>query len=449
VSAEVRYARTEDGAHLAYQVLGGGSLDVLSVGYGTVISIDARDDEPHVRGFEHRLASFCRFIRFDPRGLGLSDPTDADRPLTVEGWARDAAAVLDAAGSSQAAILASGLAGFTALALAATRPERVSALVLAHCYARLTRDDDYPLGFPRRGIDQFLDSTVDVTADPAVPSGDVAMLSPSLRHDPDYLEWWTRAGKRGASPATARALLSAALTADVRSALPAIEASTLLLHRTDAFPPVGFSAYLAEHIAGARLVELPGVDALPYAGDRDALVEEIEEFLTGYRGSRADRVLATVLFTDIVGSTERVAHLGDHAWAELLDRHDAMVAAEVRRFRGREIKSTGDGVLATFDAPGRAIRCARSIEEAGRDQGIDIRAGIHAGEIELRGDDVSGMAVHIAQRVSALAGAGEVFVSRTVVDLLVGSGIEFDDRGEHALKGVSGPWRIFAVGGPA
>ena len=277
---------------------------------------------------------------------------------------------------------------------------------------------------------------------------DVQLLAASLSGDPGFREWWARAGRRGASPAAARANLEMSFSGDVRSALPLIDAPTLILHRDPSLFSVGHARYLAEHLGHARLVVLPGGDHLPYGADSDTVIDEIEEFLTGVRGGAAtDRVLTTVLFTDIVGSTERVARSGDRAWHELLDSHDAMTRSELRRFRGREVKTTGDGLLATFDGPARAIRCAQSICAGARRLGIEVRAGLHTGEVEVRGDDVGGIAVHLAQRVSSCADAGEVLVSRTVVDLVAGSGIAFDDRGVHELKGIEGTWGLFSVVG--
>jgi class 3 adenylate cyclase len=442
---ETRYAKTADGVHVAFQTFGDGPLDLACVGYGNMVSVDMRDEEPHFRRFEDRLASFSRFVRFDPRGLGLSDPIPAGTPAGIEQGVDDLISVLDAVGASRAALLAVGGSGLTALLAAAAHPDRIASLVLIHCYARLTRDDDYPWGVPRQVLDGFLDSVLDVSGD-ADASDDVLALAPSLGADPEYRAWWKRAGQRGASPASARVMLTMAFGADVRAALSSVRAPTLVVHRVGSLFAVEHSRYLVDHIPNARLVELSGRDHLPYAGDSDALVDEVEEFLTGARGvADTDRVLTTVLFTDIVGSTERAVQSGDRDWHDLLDRHDSMVREELRRFRGREVKTTGDGILATFDGPARGMRCAQAICVGARRLGIEVRAGLHTGEVEMRGDDVSGVAVHLAQRVSALAGPSEVLVSRTVADLVAGSGIGFDDRGEHALKGFDGHWQLFAV----
>ena len=445
---ETRYAKTADGVHIAYQVLGDGPRDLLSFGYGSNFSIDSRDEEPHLRHFEHRLASFSRFIRFDPRGMGLSDPVSPDSRPSIENWVDDALAVLDAADSREASFLACGTTAADAVVAAATHADRCASLVLVNTYACMVRQPDYPHGYRREFLDEVIEGIVDTSADrEAVGPDDVELLTPSLAPDPDYRAWWRRVGQRNASPAAARARLITMFGADVRAVLPSVRCPTLVVQRCGvAFLDIGHGRYLAEHIAGARLVELPGVDNHPYAGDSEAVIEEIEEFLTGVRwGSPADRVLATVLFTDIVGSTEHAVRVGDRAWRTRLDRHEAIVDEDLRRFRGRRVKFTGDGILATFDGPARAMRCARSIETAAQRLGLEVRAGLHTGEVEVRGDDLSGIAVHIAERVCAHAGPGEVLVSRTVTDLVAGSGIEFDDRGEHELKGVPGAWRLFAV----
>jgi class 3 adenylate cyclase len=360
----------------------------------------------------------------------------------------DILAVLDAVGSTRACLFAVGGSGLAALLTAAAHPGRVSSLALLNCYARLPQDKDYPCGIPQRLLTSFLDSVLDVdtAGDPSMD--DVQLLAPSLSRDQGFREWWARGGRRGASPAAARSSLEMLFSGDVRSALPLIDAPTLILHRDPSLFSVGHAHYLAEHLANARLIVLPGGDHLPYGADSDTVIDEIEEYLTGVRGGAAtDRILMTVLFTDIVGSTERVARSGDRAWHDLLDSHDAMVRSELRRFRGREVKTTGDGLLATFDGPARAIRCAQSICVGARGLGIEVRAGLHTGEVEVRGDDVGGIAVHLAQRVSSRADAGEVLVSRTVVDLVTGSGIAFDDRGVHELKGIDGTWGLFAVRG--
>lgn len=437
-----RYAKSGD-IHIAYQVLGDGPIDIFLL-VAEFIPTDAWEEQPQLAHAYRRLASFGRLIRCDRRGVGLSDPITPATPPTLEQWIEDTLAVLDAVGSQQAVVMGTNDGGPVAALLAATHPERVRALVLVNSYARATQAPDYPWGWPEHIATKMVSDTIE-------PSDDVGwgldFVAPSMVGNDEFRRWWDRAGNRGASPATARALLEVYLRSDVRDILDVIDVPTLVVHRVDD-PAVRIEngRYLAEHISRAKLVELPGDDDFFWLGDSDTLIDEIEEFLTGARRRpELDRVLATVLLTDIVGSTERAAALGDHQWARLLDDHDRLCGQHVERCRGRLVKSTGDGVLATFDGPARAIACALNLRAALRPLGIEIRAGLHTGEIELRGDDIGGIAVHLAARIEALAGAGEVFASRTVVDLVVGSGITFRDRGEHELKGVPGRWKLFAV----
>ena len=445
-SPEIQYAKSGD-RHVGYQVLGEGPIDVLALNTGCNIWID-RDDEPHWSRFDRRLASFSRVIRFDPSGVGLSDPLASGSGPTIECWTQDALAVLDSVGSSRPALLGVSTGGLIAMLFSATYPERTSALVLVHCFARMGRDLDYPWGWPQEIIDHFMDAVTDPGYRGDVVD-DLAMSAPSLANDVEFRSWWKRAGERSASPATARAQDVVTTSADVRSVLPLINTPTLVLHRVDnPFVLVGQGRYLAEHIAGAKLMELPGEDHLPFAGDTDTLLGEIEEFLTGTRGTpNTDRALATILFTDIVESTTRAAGTGDRRWRELLDNHDRMAGRQVHRFGGRQVKTTGDGILATFDGPARAIQCGLAICDGAHQLGVEVRVGVHTGEVERRGDDVAGIGVHIAARVEARAQPGEVWVSRTVTDLVTGSRITFRDRGEHPLKGVPGVWRLFSVEG--
>jgi class 3 adenylate cyclase len=430
--------------HVAYQVIGDGPIDLLGLTFGTTISVD-RDDEPHRARFDAALASFCRLIRFDPCGYGLSDPLGG-APLTVESWIQDAIAVLDAVNSEQCAVFGVANGGVVGLQLAAVHPERVSALILMHSWARLIRDDSYPCGVPRAMVDQFVEAVTDPSYQGEAVD-DVALMAPSLVSDPEFRAWWIRAGTRGASPAVARAMNALVAYSDLRALLPTISVPTLVLHRLgNDYIRIGHARYLAEHIPGAKLVELTGADHLPFVGDTDAVLGEIQEFITGSRvAPRADRVLATILFSDIVDSTRRAALLGDRAWRELLDQHDQMAMRQVRRFGGRQVKSLGDGLLSTFDGPARAIECGRALCSGARQLGLDVRVGLHTGEIERRGDDVAGIAVHLAARIEAQADPNEVWVSRTVVDLVTGSGITFSPRGDHELKGVPGTWQLFSV----
>jgi class 3 adenylate cyclase len=431
---------------IAYQVLGAGHPDLLHSVAG-FIPIDCMDEEPSLARFQRRLASFGRLIRFDRRGMGSSDRVSPSAPPTLDQWAEDALAVLDAVGSDEAVVVAGGASSFEALTLVATYPERVSSLVVLNGLARTLWAPDYPDGLPEGRIDELLRGVEPDASEQGVDF--LAHVAPSVANDAAFRAWNDRVGNLGASPAMARALHVARMAADVRHLLPRIRVPTLIIHRADiTYPPagVGHGRYLAEHIPEATYVELPGADTLYWVGDTTKMLDEIEEFLTGVRGgSGAERILATVLFTDIVGSTERAAVLGDRRWRDLLDSHDQAVRRQLERFRGREMDTAGDGFFATFDSPGRAIECALAIRDSLKAFNIDVRAGVHTGEIEVRGDQVAGMSVHIGARVSSLAGTGEVLVSSTVKDLVAGSSVEFADRGEHELKGVPGTWRLFAV----
>jgi class 3 adenylate cyclase len=441
-AAETRYAKTGDGVHIAYQVTGGGPLDLVFMPSGAT-HVELAWELPSFARVFHRLASFSRLIRFDGRGSGLSDPFDLTELPSLEEQASEMGAVIDAAGSERPALVANATGGQLAVFFAATYPTRVSALVLDGCAARLAEAPDYPWGVPQERVHQA------VSRDSPDPGRVEALkfIAPTTMREPAFVAQWERYSRSAYSPATARAFRELFLLADVRPALAAVQAPTLVLYRRgDQFAGKAHASYLAEHIPAAKLVELPGDENLIFVGDSDADVDEIEEFLTGARqATQPDRVLATVLFTDIVGSTERAAQLGDRAWRGLLDAHDGAVRRQLERFRGREVKTVGDGFVATFDGPGRAVQCACAIRDAVKALEVEVRTGLHTGEIELRGDDVAGIAVHLAQRVSALATPGEVLVSRTVTDLVAGSGIQFADRGEHELRGVPGIWHLYAV----
>ena len=441
--ADIRYAKNGD-VHIAYQVVGDGPLDLLELSNGTILSIDAIADEPHWRRWEERLASFARLIRFDMRGTGLSDAS-GDKPPSLDLWVEDALAVLDAARSERAALMGMSTGGSIALKLAVDRPERVTAMVLVHATARTLRAVDYPQGVPEEVMNAFLGAMLDT--DQAAGSFDeVSIMATSLARDAQFREWWLRAGHR-TSPSAARAQHRTAFWLDVRDLLPEVAVPTLVIHRRDnPFMRVGHGRYLAEHIPAAKYVELRGADHLPFSGEADELLDEVQEFLTGERPvPGAERVLATVLFTDIVGSTERAALAGDHGWRQVLEQHNEIIRRQLGRFGGREVKSMGDGVLAVFDAPARAIRCAIAIRDSLRATEIRVRAGLHTGEIELMAEDVGGIAVHIGARISALAGADEILVSSTVKDLVTGSGITFESRGTHTLKGVPDSWTLYSV----
>ncbi len=436
-----RYARSGE-VNIAYQIVGQGPLDLVFVS-GWVSNLDLMWQEPSYARFLRRLASFSRLILFDKRGTGLSDRVpEADLP-TLEERMDDVRAVLDAAGAERAALLGHSEGGPMCLLFAATYPERTVALVLIGTYARRLVGDGYAFGTAPEAYDAFLEQIADEWG------GAVGLeaRAPSLVADTRFRTWWSDYLRMSASPGAALALTRMNGQIDVRPALETIGVPTLVVHRTgDRSLPVEGARYLAERIRGAKLVELPGIDHLPFVGDQDAILDEIEEFLTGVRrGAGNDRVLATVLFTDIVGSTERAATLGDREWRDLLDSHHLLVRRALASWRGNEIDTAGDGFLATFDGPARAIRCACAIRDGVRELGLEIRAGLHTGECEVHGETVAGIAVHIGARVSALAGPGEVLVSSTVRDLVAGSGIEFEERGEHELKGVPGRWRLYSV----
>jgi class 3 adenylate cyclase len=437
----VQYARNGD-AHIAYRVTGSGPVDLLYFS-PLFVSFDAGDEEPHIARFNRRIGSFARLIEFDPRGIGLSDA--GTEPLSIDLVAADALCVLDAAGSERAVLMAVSGAGGMAVTMATSAPERIERLVFVNAYARLVRADDYRIGYSESAVASFREDNVDPEVEWATATGetDVALMLPSLQHDARFREWLERSGRRAASPAAARRFLTMVTSADVRHLLPSVSAPTLVLaRRDDRFVRAAFGRYIAAHIAGAKLVELPGADHLPFAGDSDALVDEVEEFVTGRRSGRVDRVVATLVISDIVDSTRRAGEIGDAAWRTELDAHDAAVRAQLRRFGGREVNTTGDGFFAAFDSPTSAVECAHAIT---RTAGVPVRVGVHTGECERRGDDLAGLTVHIAARVAASAGAGEVLVSRTVCDVLAGSSLRFTSRGLHRLRGVDGPWELFAL----
>jgi class 3 adenylate cyclase len=397
--------------------------------------------------FQRRLASFGRLIRFDTRGTGLSDRGSRSTPLTPEQWVEDGLAVLDAVGSEHVAVLAPWAHSQEGLLFAAKHHERVAKLVVINGRARTMWAANYPWGYPEPSLD--LGQQMVINPDAVEQGFDLLrLIAPSVAADRAFRDWWDRSGNLGASPALAREKLRVLYETDVRDQLSLIRTPTLIIHRRECFLAPGNGRYLAEHISGAKYVELPGADLMYWVGETGPMLDEIEEFVTGMRaGSGAERVLATVLFTDIVGSTERAARLGDGRWRDVLDRHDQNVRTQIQRFGGHEVNTVGDGFVATFDSPGRAISCALAIRDTLNASEIEVRAGVHTGEIEIRGDDVAGLAVHIGARVSAMARPGEVLVSGAVPPLLAGFGIEFEDPGEHELKGAPGTWRLFAVAG--
>ena len=429
-------------AHIAYQVLGEGPRDLVLV-HGWISHLELLWEQPAAARCLRRLASFSRLILFDKRGTGLSDPVPVDQLPTLEQRMDDVRAVMDAAGSERAALMGISEGGPMNLLFAATYPKRTTALILVASYARLSAASDYPWGTPIEVSEKLLDH-IDKKWGTGVLLG---TLLASHKDDPQMLEWWARYQRQAASPGAAVALLRMSYDSDVRSALSAIRTPTLILHRAeDRMMPVAHSRYLAQYIQGAKFVELPGQDHLIFGGDADAMLDEIQEFLTGTREpNEPDRILATVLFADIVASTERAAQLGDHRWHELLEGYYELARRELIRFRGREIDTAGDGFFAAFDGPARAVRCAEALTTGVRALGIEVRAGLHTGECEVIGEKVGGIAVHIGARIAALARPGEVLVSNTVKDLVAGSGLAFEERGAQILKGVPGEWRLYAV----
>jgi class 3 adenylate cyclase len=444
VAPETRYARSGD-LHIAYQVVGEGPIDLVYVP-GWISQVEHYWEEPGVTRYFKRLASFSRLIMFDRRGSGLSDPV-SDAP-TLEEQMDDVVAVMDAAGSERAAVFAQLDGGAMATLFAATHPERATALVLYEAMARMSWAPDYE--WPPRREERL----AFVENGGLINWGDgsrILGLAPKSSSNPWLRQWFARLERLAASPGTAAKLMMMNAEVDVRAVLPTIKVPTLVLHRADdQFVDIRHSRHLAEHIPGAHYVELPGEEAITFGADAAPLLDEIEEFLTGARpAADAERILATVMFSDIVDSTQRAAEMGDRRWRDLLESIENAVTRELVHFRGRAVKQMGDGFLATFDGPARGIRCAGAIRDAARTQfGIEIRTGLHTGEIEVIGDDVGGIAVHIGARVGASASPGEVLVSGTVKDLVVGSGIDFEDRGERELRGVPGSWRLWAVASP-
>ena len=438
---ETQYAKAGN-VHIAYQVVGDGPIDLVLIPEWFTHVEAAWDVAPLARTLR-RLGSFSRLILFDKGGSGLSDPVSLMELPSLEIWIEEVQAVMDAAESEQAALLAEGGGGPMAIMFAATHPERVTALVLVNSFARITRGPDYPFGLPIEDLGRFpgwlkhvwgTGRTLPVTA-PSAPS-----------QGPVY-DAYTRFERVSASPGTVEAIMTMVLDLDVRPVLSTILAPTLVIHRgEDHVVPAEHGRYLAEHIPSARYVEVPGEDHHYFFGDAAGLNDEVQEFLTGVRPpEEPDRVLATLLFTDVVSSTQRAAQIGDRRWHDVLDDLDALLHRQVERFRGTVVKSTGDGALAMFDGPARAIQCACSIAESVRGLDLQVRCGLHTGELELLHRDVGGYAVNLAARVVDEAKPGEVLVSRTVVDLVAGSGLSFEDRGTYSLKGVPQEWQLYAV----
>jgi pimeloyl-ACP methyl ester carboxylesterase len=438
---ETRYAKSGD-LNIAYQVVGGGPLDLIYVP-GWISNVELNWEEPAHAHVLERLASFSRLILFDKRGTGLSDPVPLDRLPTLEERMDDVRAVLDAVDSRQAAVFGFSEGGLMSVLFAATYPERTTALALYGVFAKRIWSPDYPWA-PKP---EYREREIEELERNWSERMDLEQLAPS--EDDAFKDRLATYFRRSASPGAGVALMRMNTQLDVRDVLPTIQAPTVVLHRThDRDVKVEEGRWIADRIPGAKFVELAGDSHTLWAGNTDEIVDEVEQFLTGTRrGPEPDRVLATVLFTDIVGSTEQASRLGDRRWRGLLEQHHALVREQLDRYQGREVDTAGDGFLATFDGPARAIRCASAIQARLGDIGLQVRAGVHTGECELVGGKVAGLAVHTGARVAAEAGAGEVLVSQTVKDLVAGSGLEFEDRGTHELKGVPGEWRLHAVSG--
>lgn len=441
MTSTVRYAKSGD-VHIAYRTVGEGSIDLVVVP-GWVTHLDASFDEPRAANFIERLASFSRLILFDKRGTGLSDPVPLDRLPTLEQRMEDVHAVLDAVGSTKAALVGISEGGPMCALFAATYPERTSALVMCGCFAKWISDDDYPWAPTRAEHEASMNA---YERNWGTPIG-LKTIAPSVANDEGCRSWWARLLREGASPGRGIALYRMNIEIDIRAVLPTIHVPTLILHRIgDRLINVGNSRYMAEHIHHAKLVELEGIDHLPWFGNSDIALEEMQEFLTGVRpGPVRETTLATVLFVDIVGSTEKSSVMGDARWRDLLASFHYMVKQELGRFRGRLIDTAGDGVFASFDGPARAIQCACAIRNRSAAIGTPVRAGLHTGECEVIDGKIAGIAVHIGARVTGQAQPGEVIVSRTVKDLVAGSGLRFSDGTVHTLKGVPGEWRLFRV----
>ncbi len=435
---DTQYARHND-VHIAYQVVGEGEEDVLletALGY----AIEDLWLEPSIKRTLEQIASYSRLILFDRRGTGDSDPVSMDDPPTMEQWVGDTIAVMDAVDSKRASIIGIATGANVGILLAATHPDRVERLVLISAFARSQPDPpDYT--WTAQSDDSRL---ADIWGQEAYR---LNWSVPSRRDDERLRDWSNRAERRSMSPSSVRAHVVVTSAIDLRSVLSSVRCPALLVaYQAGGMAHPGHTHYLRDHLPDARLLELAGQDFPVWSDERDRVLEEVQAFVTGSRWPvSTDRVLATILFTDIVGSTVRASEIGDKRWRDLLDQHDRVIAAELERFRGRQIKSTGDGILATFDGPARAVQCAQAMHAAVRPLGIEIRAGVHTGEIEMRGNDISGISVHIAQRIEALAAPEETLVSQAVNDLVPGSGLAFEDRGDHELKGVPGSWQLYKV----
>jgi class 3 adenylate cyclase len=438
---EVRFARSGD-VHIAYRVVGEGPVDLVYA-QGAMTHLDVYWELPAFRHYCERLAEFSRLVLFDKRGMGMSDRVPG--ATTLEERMDDVRAVMDAVGSERAAVMGESEGGPLAMLFAAAHPERTVAVILQGAEVRERRDVDWPWG---EATDEEFEESMATTPERWGKGLGIDWITPSVAGEEWARSWWGRMQTHAATPGSAEAFIRMAFDIDVRHVAPAINVPTLIVHTTgDKVCHVENARFLARTIPGARYVELPGEDHVPWFAP-DEILAEIREFLTGRReAATPDRVLATVLFTDLVGSTAQANELGDRRWRDRLEQHHAAVRHELARFEGRELDTAGDGFFAAFDGPARAIRCARAIVDAVRRLGLDVRAGLHTGEVEVLDGKVAGIAVNIGARVAGKAGPGELLVSGTVKDLVAGSGIQFDDRGSTALKGIPGEWRLFAVVG--
>ncbi|HJR96645.1 MAG TPA: adenylate/guanylate cyclase domain-containing protein [Actinomycetota bacterium] len=436
---ETEYALAPDGVHIAYQVTGSGDVDLVLM-HGTVSHLEIAWDDPKLRRLYERLGEFTRLIRFDRRGMGMSDPLDA-MPVFDE-QLEDFATVMEATGSDRAAVMGTTDAGVLALSFAAAHPDRVSGVVAFETSPRLMPSADDDFGVDLEMLQRMSQASAAIDLDQHL-----SIVAPARMNEPGFRSWFRRYNRSASSGFRIDTFIRSQMSWDIRDRLSDVKAPVLVLHRTEnTILPMRNARALAAVLPDARLAEIEGTGTAIFADDVEDIADQIEGFLTGTRPPpRHDRVLATVLFTDIVGSTERASELGDREWRDLLERHHRLLRAELDRFGGHEVHTAGDGFLATFDSPRRAIECARAAALAIRSIGLDIRAGAHTGEVELSDGEVQGLAVHIGARISGLAGRGEVLVSSTVKDIVIGSGIEFHDRGEHVLKGVPGSWHVYAV----
>lgn len=438
-----RYVRTA-GGHVAYQVFGSGPVAVLLI-TNWMNNLDVMWDVPGLADYLGRLASFARVVCFDKRGTGVSDPVPLDDPPTLELWMDDAIAALDAAGVDEVAVIGDTEGGPMAMLLAATHPQRVRALVLVNSFARWQRADDYPIGMPAATTEKLIARWRENWGYTAEI---LSLTAPSLADDEEARHWFQRYQRLAMPPGAAVVMYRWVVSLDVRDVLPSITSPTLVLHRRAArHHRIAFGRYLAEHIPHARLVELEGADTLPFhAGDVEPLLSAIEVFLTGARHTGSPRRrLATVMISDIVESTALAARLGDSRWRALLRDHDTVTRRAIDRFGGEEIVHTGDGIVAGFDGPTRAVLCAQHISRALSDLGLEVRIGLHAGEIEVGPEGTTGLAIHLASRVMSISAQAGIVVSRTVKDLTFGSGIAFADIGEHRLRGVPDTWALYRV----